>query len=160
MVGVMVSESRPTWWRVVAGDPPRSMLDAFDEVTGDDHADAWGLSAALVVARTRRETGEGPSFSELFQELMPRVSKLTVEWPTGTNAWARSATLRAFRLYAAVEWKRRGWISWDVGVARSLRTGRTFSNRGKQLRKADRPLAARGNSSAARGARLGAKHRG
>ncbi|WP_241965157.1 hypothetical protein [Microbacterium telephonicum] len=93
-------------------------------------ADELGLAAAIFIARVRRRSGTGPTFRELFDELF-QSRPLHPEWPTGLNRQARSRIHRAFIMQVAIQWKRRGWISWDPGVTHSLRTGREFRVRSR-----------------------------
>lgn len=89
-----------------------------------------GLAAAIFIARVRRRTGRGPTFSELFAELFPH-HQLHPEWPPGLTYPVRATIHHAFRLHVAIQWKRGGWISWEPGVERSLRVGPTFRARSR-----------------------------
>lgn len=122
----MVSDESPIWWRAQQGPPPAPWVDVFENFTSPETADAWGLAAAIFVARTRRRTDRGPTFAELFAELLPDTDGVPAAMPSGLNYAQRARLVKDFRIYAAITWKRRGWISWDVYVARSLRVGRTF----------------------------------
>ncbi len=84
-----------------------------------------GLTAAIFIARVRRRTGRGPTFSELFSEVF-QDEPLHPGWPDGLTYPVRASIHHAYRLHVAIQWKRRGWISWDPGVERSLRVGPTF----------------------------------
>jgi hypothetical protein len=130
-------DPRPIWWRAPEVDPPLAWRDAFHFFTSDEQVDERGLAAAIFIARTRRRTGRGPSFNELFAKIAPEESGLMQVFPEGLNHTARFETRRAFRLHVAIQWKRRGWISWETGVERSLRTGSLFRERSRQ-RQAER----------------------
>lgn len=120
-----MTDSRPIWWVAAAGDPPHEWVVAFEALTDESLADHYGLAAGIFVARVRRRSGHGPTFTELFRELFEE-SQLHPEWPEGLNNVMRAAILHSYRLHVAIQWKRRGWINWDPGVARSLRVGRVF----------------------------------
>ena len=119
-------DDRPVWWRAQEGPPPASWDVVFRNFTGADTADEWGLAAAIFIARTRRRLDRGPTFVELFTELIPDSEGLPAPIPARLNYSQRVRLAPDFRIYAAIDWKRRGWISWDVSVARSLRVGRAF----------------------------------
>ncbi len=125
-----MDESQPIWWSAAEVKAPDAWIEAFNALTAEDRADELGLAAAIFIARVRRRTGRGPTFSETFSELFPH-DQLHPEWPTGLNYATRSAILHAFRLHVAIQWKRGGWISWDHGVERSLRVGPTFRERSR-----------------------------
>jgi hypothetical protein len=120
-----VTDSRPIWWTATEVEAPDTWRAAFAALTADTVADRHGLTAGIFIARVRRRTGRGPTFTELFGEVF-KDEPLHPEWPPGLSNASRAAVLRSFRLHVAVQWKRRGWVSWDPGVARSLRVGRTF----------------------------------
>ncbi|GEK85187.1 hypothetical protein GCM10007198_19180 [Microbacterium aerolatum] len=125
-----MTDSRPIWWRATEAPPPAAWCDAFDALTTDELADHQGLGAGIYIARVRRRTGRGPTFSELFAEIF-KDTPLHPEWPEDLTNSQRSAIRNSFRLHVAIQWKRRGWISWDPGVARSLRVGPTFRERSR-----------------------------
>lgn len=106
----------------------------FEAFTGEDTADEWGLAAAIFIARTRRRAGHGPTFSELFAYLIPDAAGLPSRLPNGYSYMERRRLAGEFRLAAGIEWKRRGWISWEPGVTRSLRVGRVFREHSRALR--------------------------
>ncbi len=133
----MTIDTRPIWWRAIEGTPPIEWRIAFEGLTGDEHADRWGLAAAIFIVRVRRRTGQGPTFAELFDALFPENSSLHPSLPAGVSRSAHAQTMRLFRLHVAVEWKRRGWINFETNVPRSLRVGRTFREQSRQ-RQADR----------------------
>ena len=120
-----MTDSRPIWWCATEVEVPRAWAEAFDALTEDARADAFGLAAGIFIARVRRRSGRGPTFSELFAEVF-KHEQLHPQWPAGLSYPARSTIHHAFRLHVAIQWKRRGWISWEHGVERSLRVGPTF----------------------------------
>lgn len=126
-----MTDPRPVWWSSTEIEAPETWRDAFEALTDDAAADRHGLTAAVFIARFRRRARRGPTFSELFGGVFEEAS-LHPEWPDGLSSAARAAILRSFRLHVAVQWKRRGWIAWDPGVARSLRVGRTFRERSRE----------------------------
>ncbi|SDG15370.1 hypothetical protein [Microbacterium sp. 77mftsu3.1] len=146
----MTVDTRPIWWRAIEGNPPTEWDLAFEGLTGDELADEWGLAAAVLIARVRRKTGQGPTFAELFEALLPETSYIHPRWPSGVTRSARAQTMRLFRLHVAIEWKRRGWINFDTNVSRSLRVGRAFRQQSRQ-RQADRRDRAKKQSSGLRG---------
>jgi hypothetical protein len=125
-----VTDPRPIWWSATEVDAPDTWIEAFDALTDEERADEMGLTAAIFIARVRRRTGRGPTFSETFAELFPS-SQLHPEWPPGLTYPVRATIHHAFRLHVAIQWKRRGWICWDPGVERSLRVGPTFRERSR-----------------------------
>lgn len=116
----------PIWWHSPDEPPPTSWIYMFESFTAEETADQWGLAAAIFIARTRRKTGQGPTFAELFRELMPGTRGVPSEPPKSLDGIDRRRLVSDFRIHAAIEWKRRGWISWDHRVKRSLRVGRVF----------------------------------
>lgn len=130
-VGVIVEvsvvlDTRPIWWRAVEAPPPDIWADTFHDFTGTDTADQWGLGAAVFIAQTRRRTGSGPTFSELFRELLIDSNGVPSELPQSIELVQRRRLISDFRIYVAIDWKRRGWLSWNPNVPRSLRVGRAF----------------------------------
>lgn len=126
-----MTDSRPIWWSTIEVEAPESWRDAFEALTDDATADRHGLSAGVFIARFRRRNGRGPTFSELFAEVFDE-EPLHPDWPEGLSNASRAAVLRSFRLHVAIQWKRRGWVAWAPGVARSLRVGRTFRERSRE----------------------------
>jgi len=120
-----VTDSRPIWWSATEVEAPDAWIAAFGALTDEERADAMGLTAAIFIARVRRRTGRGPTFSELFSEVF-QDEPLHPGWPDGLTYPVRASIHHAYRLHVAIQWKRRGWISWDPGVERSLRVGPTF----------------------------------
>ncbi|MDQ4215058.1 hypothetical protein [Microbacterium capsulatum] len=127
IVEVLVAiDPRPIWWRSVDGPPPTPWVDVFASFTGTDTADEWGLAAAIFIAQTRRRTGMGPTFSEMFLELLPDTDGIPSSIVDEFDYRERRQLIGDFRIHAAIEWRRRGWISWERGVERSLRVGKVF----------------------------------
>ena len=124
MVDVMC-EAYPIWWQDIETPPPAEWVYMFEEFTGDDTAEQWALAAAIFVAQTRRRTGLGPTFAELFAHLLPDTGGLPGPFPEMEFVERRRA-VTGFRGHAAIEWRRRGMISFDKAVMRSLRVGRAF----------------------------------
>jgi hypothetical protein len=131
MVDVAV-DPYPIWWRGISAPPPAQWVYLFEEFTGDDTADEWALSAAIFIAQTRRRTGAGPTFSELFAHLLPDSNGLPGPFPPGLDFFARRRAVTGFRGHVTIEWRRRALISWDKDVTRSLRVGRQFRERSRQ----------------------------
>lgn len=125
-----MTDSRPIWWSAAEVKAPDAWIAAFRALTDEEQADEMGLTAAIFIARVRRRTGRGPTFSELFAELFPH-DQLHPEWPPGLTYPVRATIHHAFRLHVAIQWKRGGWISWDPGVERSLRVGPTFREKSR-----------------------------
>ena len=125
-------DPNPIWWRGIATPPPAAWAYVFENFTGEDTAEEWALSAAIFVAQTRRRTGHGPTFSELFAHLLPDTSGLPAPFPDGLEFIERRRAISRFRGHAATEWRRRGMISWDTHVTRSLRVGRAFRERSRR----------------------------
>lgn len=126
----------PIWWRGVSTPPSASWAYVFEDLTGEDTAEAWGLAAAIFVAQTRRRTGHGPTFAELFTHLLPETSGLPAPFPPGMGPEERRRAIAGFRRHAAIEWRRRNMISWDTDVVRSLRVGGTFRELSRQRQRA------------------------
>lgn len=113
------------------GYPPAAWVDSFLSFTDDATADEWGLAAAIFIARSRKRAGRGPTFAELFRELIPDGNGHPSRLPDMTFLQRRQV-VSEFRLHVAIEWRRRDWINWDHGVERSLRTGRAFRDRSRE----------------------------
>jgi hypothetical protein len=123
---LVVLDTRPIWWRAIEAPPPDTWVYAFEDFTGQDTADQWGLGAAIFIAQMRRRTGSGPTFSELFRELLIDTNGVPSELPEDIELLQRRNLISNFRIYVAIDWKRRGWVSWNPNVPRSLRVGRAF----------------------------------
>lgn len=139
----MASEPYPIWWRGVPVPPPAQWTYVFEQLTGDDSAEEWALAAAIFIAQTRRRLGRGPTFAELFAHLLPDADGLPAPFPEGLTYRERHLAVAGFRGHATIEWRRRGMISWETSVTRSLRVGRAFRERSKQ-RQSSRATSLRG----------------
>jgi hypothetical protein len=124
MVDVM-NEAFPIWWQGIQTPPPAEWVYMFEELTGDDTAEEWALAAAIFIAQTRRRSGLGPTFAELFTHLLPDTGGLPGTFPE-LEFMERRRAVAGFRGHAAIEWRRRGMVSFDRAVVRSLRVGRAF----------------------------------
>lgn len=134
-VNVMVAvvpDPYPIWWRGVPSPPPAPWVYLFEEFTGEDTAEEWALAAAIFIAQTRRRTSLGPTFSELFAHLLPDTKGLPSSFPTDLSFFERRRAVTGFRGHVTIEWRRRGMISWDKDVPRSLRVGRRFREQSRQ----------------------------
>ena len=122
------SSCYPTWWRRMSRPqpPPATWWYIFEEFTRGESAREWGFAAALVIAQVRRRTSPGPTFQELFRHFLPDANGLPDVFPSGMIYVDRRLVLHDFRLNAAVEWRRRGFIDWDTNLPRSLRPGPRF----------------------------------
>ena len=79
------------------------------------------------IHRTSRATDPpGPTFQELFKHFLPDANGLPDVFPSGMIYVDRRLVLHDFRLNAAVEWRRRGFVDWDTNLPRSLRPGPRF----------------------------------
>jgi len=123
--------------------PPAQWTYVFEQLTGDDSAEEWALAAAIFIAQTRRRLGRGPTFAELFAHLLPDADGLPAPFPEGLTYRERHLAVAGFRGHATIEWRRRGMISWETSVTRSLRVGRAFRERSKQ-RQSSRATSLRG----------------
>lgn len=126
------SNPYPIWWRGITTAPPAQWSYVFEEFTGPDTAEEWALAAAVIIAQTRRRTGRGPTFGELFTELLPDTSGLPAPFPEGLDFAERRRAVTGFRGHVTIEWRRRGMIGWDKQVTRSLRVGSAFRERSRQ----------------------------
>lgn len=123
--------------------PPAQWTYVFEQLTGADSAEEWALAAAIFIAQTRRRLGRGPTFAELFAHLLPDADGLPAPFPEGLTYRERHLAVAGFRGHATIEWRRRGMISWETSVTRSLRVGRAFRERSKQ-RQTSRATSLRG----------------
>lgn len=128
----VVSDTRPIWWRAVEAPPPAIWQDTFNDFTGEDTAGQWGLGAAVFIAQTRRRTGSGPTFSEMFKAILIDTDGLPSALPDSIDSMQRRRLIRDFRIHVAIEWKRRGLVDWTPGVPRSLRVGPAFRELSRQ----------------------------
>lgn len=138
IVMVEMPESYPIWWQEVSSPPPAEWVFMFEDFTGDDTAEQWALAAAIFVAQTRRRTAAGPTFAELFTYLLPDTDGLPGPLPRNLDFMQRRRAVAGFRGHAAIEWRRRGMISFDKGITRSLRVGREFRERSRRRQQARR----------------------
>lgn len=131
VTATMASDSYPIWWRGPDVPPPAEWTYMFESFTGDDTGDEWALAAAIFIAQTRRRNGLGPTFAELFTHLMPESRGLPAPFPPGMEFIERRRAVTAFRGHVTIDWRRRGLISFDKDVTRSLRVGRAFRERSR-----------------------------
>ena len=131
VTAAMASDSYPIWWRGIEVPPPAEWAYMFESFTGDDTGDEWALAAAIFIAQTRRRTGLGPTFAELFTHLMPDSHGLPAPFPRDIEFIERRRAVAAFRGHVTIDWRRRGLISFYKGVTRSLRVGRAFRERSR-----------------------------
>lgn len=124
-------DTRPTRWRLTTDVPP-DWAAAYDALTSDEGTEAFGLAAAVFISRTRKRTGRGPTFAEMFDVVQALDAALSPPWPDGASKISQRATVQSFRYFVAAHWKRRGWISFERGLERSLRTGRKFRERSNE----------------------------
>ena len=136
IVMVEMLKSYPIWWQEVDSPPPAEWVFMFEDFTGDDTAEQWALAAAIFIAQTRRRTAAGPTFAELFTYLLPDTDGLPGPLPRNLDFMQRRRAVAGFRGHAAIEWRRRGMISFDNGVMRSLRVGREFRERSRRRQQA------------------------
>lgn len=106
----------------------------FENFTGEDSADEWGMAAAIFIAQHRRRHSGGPTFRELFEHLLPDSHGLPTPLPREWDIVERRRASSDFRLHSAIEWRRRGYIGFDKGIKHSLRVGRAFRERSRRLR--------------------------
>lgn len=136
IVMVEMPESYPIWWQEINSPPPAEWVFMFEDFTGADTAEQWALAAAIFIAQTRRRTTAGPTFAELFTNLLPDTDGLPGPLPRNLDFIQRRRAVAGFRGHAAIEWRRRGMISFDNGVMRSLRVGREFRERSRRRQQA------------------------
>jgi hypothetical protein len=131
------SNPYPMWWRANSTPPPARWTYVIEEFTGDDSVDEWALAAAIFIAQVRKRTSQGPTFKELFTELLPDTNGHPGPLPDAMNSLERKYAINHFRIHAALVWHRQGMISWENGTARSLRVGRLFWRRARAHRRPD-----------------------
>lgn len=132
----MNPDPNPVWWRGISTPPSAAWAYVFEDFTGDDTAEEWALAAGILVAQIRRRTGHGPTFAELFRHLLPDTSGLPDAFPSELDFFERRRAISGFRGHVATEWRRRGMITWDRDITRSLRVGRCFRERSTRRRHA------------------------
>lgn len=135
-VTVEMRESYPVWWRDIEEPPPAEWVYVFEDFTGDDTAEQWGLAAAVFIAQTRRRTALGPTYAELFRHLLPDTEGVPGSLPRSFDSNERSRAIAGFRRHVAIEWRRRGMINFDIRVTRSLRVGREFRGQSRRRQQA------------------------
>jgi hypothetical protein len=121
------------WWRSAEHTPPAAWQYMFEEFTNDYTADEWALAAAIFVAQYRRRHSRGPTFRELFAHLLPDTAGVPSILPAQWDASARRHATTAFRGTVVIEWRRRGFVSFDRHVPRSLRVGPSFRAQSRAL---------------------------
>lgn len=114
---------------------PVALQELLSSLTSSDEvSQRLGKRAAIEIARTRKRTGCGPTFTELFDPILldaaGRSSDLAAQW----DSFERTH-LYALRHHLAVHLRRGGWIQWTK-LPRSLRTGVTFSIASREFREA------------------------
>lgn len=127
MISDETRDSFPSWWGRVSSPPPASWSYMYEQFTGEDTGDEWALAAAIFVARARKRTSEGPTFSELFAHLMPDTNGGPGPLPAGIALEERRSARSRFRFFTALAWRQRRMITWSRGVERSLRVDRRFT---------------------------------
>lgn len=132
VIAAMASDSYPIWWRGIDVPPPAEWAYMFEAFTSDDAGDEWALAAAVFIAQSRRRTGLGPTFAELFAHLMPEGNGLPSPFPRELEFVERRRAVTGFRGHVTIDWRRRGLINFDKGVTRSLRVGRVFRERSRR----------------------------
>lgn len=90
-------DPNPIWWRGIGSPAPASWGYVFEDFTGDDTGQSWALAAAVFVAQTRRRTGRGPTFAELFAHLLPDTCGLPAPFPPGLEFMERRRAISGFR---------------------------------------------------------------
>lgn len=138
VTAAMASDSFPIWRRGINVPPPAEWAYMFESFTGDDTGDEWALAAAIFIAQMRRRTGLGPTFAELFTHLLPEGNGLPSPFPQELEFSERRRAVADFRGHVTIDWRRRGLISFDKGVTRSLRVGRAFRERSRRRQLARR----------------------
>lgn len=131
VTAAMAPDSYPIWWRGIDSPPPAEWAYMFETFTGDDSGEEWALAAAVFIAQTRRRTGLGPTFAELFAHLMPEGNGLPSPFPHELEFVERRRAVAGFRGHVTIDWRRRELINFDKGVTRSLRVGRVFRERSR-----------------------------
>lgn len=130
---IVATQPSTSWWRGVGHPPPAAWCYTFEEFTNDDTADEWALAAAIYVAQHRRRHSQGPTFRELFEHLLPDTAGIPSRLPADWDALDRRRGSNVFRRHVAIEWRRRGYISYDKHVTRSLRVGPRFREQSRAL---------------------------
>ncbi|RKR74762.1 hypothetical protein [Frondihabitans australicus] len=114
------------WWIDGATPPPASWAYVVEELTHPDHVREWGIAVGAFVARYRRLYTLGPTFREMFQELLPDTGGLPGDFPDELEPDQRAEAASRFRMHVANVWRHEGMIGWRDGHAHTLRTGTQF----------------------------------
>ena len=130
---IVATKPSTSWWRGVNNPPPAAWCYTFEEFTNDDTADEWALAAAIYIAQHRRRHSQGPTFRELFEHLLPDTGGVPSRLPADWDALDRRRASNGFRRHVTIEWRRRGYISYDKQVTRSLRVGPRFREQSRAL---------------------------
>lgn len=130
---IVATKPSTSWWRGVSHPPPAAWCYAFEEFTNDETADQWALAAAIYIAQYRRRHSQGPTFRELFEHLLPDSGGVPSRLPSEWDAFDRRRGSNGFRRHVAIEWRRRGYISYDKQITRSLRVGPRFREQSRAL---------------------------
>lgn len=112
------------WWGGTVS-PPAAWITTFSDFTRGASGREWGLAASLFVMHHHRKFSEGPTFREVFEHLLPETGGA----PSVLTGWEPAERIQAvhrFRYFALSKWKQGGFIEFDKGVSRSLRTGPQF----------------------------------
>ena len=133
VTAVVAGTTSTAWWRSADHPPPAAWRYVFEEFTGDDTADEWALAAAIFVAQYRRRHSRGPTFRELFAHLLPDTGGVPSPLPAHWDAPERRHATTAFRRIVVIEWRRRGFVSFDKHLPRSLRVGPNFRAQSRAL---------------------------
>lgn len=105
---------------------PEGWCEIFADMTTVPVSGQWGRRAALYIAQVRERTGEGPTFSELFRELMPDTDGAPGLLPEEFTSSDRQYAAHRFRYGCAIAWANLGWIRWRRKTPRSLDAGPRF----------------------------------
>lgn len=119
----------PHAWRDLPSHPLAEWRYLLEEFVGDESAKEWGFAAASYIDQVRRTTALGPTFSELFEYLLPDTSGRPGPYPPGWGYQERQRALSSFRVHALMAWRRRFMVNWEQDVARSLRVGKQYRSR-------------------------------
>lgn len=121
----------PAWFRELTTPLPTPWLYILEEFTTEDSVEEWGFAAGVFIAHTRKRTGEGPTFRELFAHLLADPDGLPGDFPPGLNRQGRWKLRDAFYMNALLPWRHRQMIRWSPGVTRSLALGSAFRKRSR-----------------------------
>lgn len=124
MPNVRSKRGADIWWSRT-GSPPAAWITAFDDFTQGASGREWGLAASLFVMHHHRKLSKGPTFREVFEHLLPETGGAP-SLLTGWEPTERTRTIQRFRYFVLTKWKHRGFVEFDRGASRSLRTGPQF----------------------------------